>query len=218
MKQLPLVYVIGDSVSVQYGPSLERALFGFYRYDRKRGEAEALLNLDVPLGANGGDSVRCHEYLRAFLSNAEILPDVLLLNCGLHDIKRDIETHEIQVPLSLYRSNLEQIIRLCRDKGVLPVWIRTTPVVDAIHNSKPRIEFHRFASDVLTYNVCADEVMMSAHVPIIDLFTFTRNLGDDATLYCDHVHYREAIREKQGLFLAGFLAGVSASTFPPKPR
>jgi len=41
-------------------------------------------------------------------------------------------------------------------------------------------------------------------VPVIDLNTFTLNLGAD--LYCDHVHYHEPIREKQAAFIAGWLA------------
>ena len=40
---------------------------------------------------------------------------------------------------------------------------------------------------------------------MIDLYTFTRNLGPD--LYCDHVHFHEHVREKQGAFVAGWVMG-----------
>ena len=53
---LPTCYVIGDSISIQYGPYLESALGASWQYDRKSGDAEARKNLDIPIGANGGDS------------------------------------------------------------------------------------------------------------------------------------------------------------------
>jgi len=63
--------------------------------------------------------------------------------------------------------------------------------------------FHRFAADCERYNAVADEIMTEAGRPIIDLHTFTRNLGRD--LYCDHVHFHESIRRQQAAFIAGWL-------------
>lgn len=59
------------------------------------------------------------------------------------------------------------------------------------------------------YNAVADRVMAAARVPCIDLYGFTCLLGPD--LYCDHVHFKEPIREKQAAFLAGWLARWSQS-------
>jgi len=59
------LYVIGDSISIQYGPYLEAALRGVMAYARKEGEEEALLNLDIPQGANGGDSGMVLSFLEA---------------------------------------------------------------------------------------------------------------------------------------------------------
>ncbi|MDF3127913.1 hypothetical protein P0Y35_01760 [Kiritimatiellaeota bacterium B1221] len=46
--------------------------------------------------------------------------------------------------------------------------------------------------------------MKHYHIPIIDLNTFTRNLGDD--IYCDHVHFLEAVRQQQAGYIAGWLS------------
>ena len=46
------VYVIGDSISIQYGSHLEQCLRGVAAYARKEGANEALLNLDPPQGAH----------------------------------------------------------------------------------------------------------------------------------------------------------------------
>ena len=83
----PKVFVIGDSISIQYGPYLEQYLHGFYEYDRKRDEGFSSANLDLPAGANGGDSKMVLDYLKQRLEDPGFSPDVLLLNCGLHDIK-----------------------------------------------------------------------------------------------------------------------------------
>ncbi len=203
----PLIYVVGDSISIHYGSALERALRGFCRYDRKSGQSEALLNLDDPMGANAGDSRRTLAYLEARFATGDFSPTVLLLNCGLHDIKRELGSKTLQVPLDEYRRNLEQIVGLCREQKTSLVWVRTTPVSEVIHN-RPNATFHRFCVDVDTFNTCADTAMAEANVPVIDLFAFTRNRGDDEEMYCDHVHFRNTVREAQGTFIAGCLVGL----------
>jgi len=128
------------------------------------------------------------------------------VNCGLHDIKTNPATGAKQVPLDQYRTNLRAIVALL---GAKLIWIRTTPCDERVHNARPGMEFFRYAADGLTYNQAADEIMAAADVPVIDLYTFTVNLGPE--LYCDHVHFHEAIREKQAAFIAGWLgAGTRA--------
>ena len=198
------VYVIGDSISIQYGPYLQQALRGVMEYGRKEGEEEALLNLDQPQGANGGDSSMVLAFLQAKHRADGIAAELLLLNCGLHDIKTNPATGEKQVPLARYRENLEAIAALAAQLGPTLVWMRTTPCDERVHNSRPDIAFHRFAADCAAYNQAADQIMANCGVPIIDLYTFTANLGQD--LYCDHVHFHEHIRAQQAAYLAGWLA------------
>ncbi len=196
------IYLIGDSISIQYGPFLQAYLHGIMDYSRKEGTQEALLNLDEPQGANGGDSAMVHSFLREMARNGGIDADLLLLNCGLHDIKTDPQTGKRQVSESSYAENLHKIIQIMSELKPQLLWIRTTPCDETVHNT-PGKTFHRFAADVITYNKCADAIMTEAGVPILDLFSFTLNLGPD--LYCDHVHFREPIRQKQAAFLAGWL-------------
>ena len=195
------VFIIGDSISIHYGPYLEQYLKGFAEYARKEGKEEALRNLDIPQGANGGDSSMVLAYLQAM---GEIDADYLLLNCGLHDIKTDPETGEKQVPVSRYEENLKAIVELVSTMKPELVWIRTTPCEEAVHNVKSST-FHRFSADCASYNKAADEIMKNAGVPIIDLYTFTENLASAHELYFDHVHFNEHIREKQGAFIAGWV-------------
>ena len=211
------IYVIGDSISIQYGPHLARFLEGMADYARKEGEEEALLNLDKPVGANGGDSSMVRAFLEAKARAGGIDAELLLVNCGLHDIKADPATGARQVPIGDYVENLRAIVRtvaeMGRGRGAAPggpeksprlVWIRTTPCDEAVHNARS-VGFHRFAADCDAYNRAADEVMAAAGVPSIDLHTFTLALGPE--LYCDHVHFIEPVREKQAAFIAGWVAG-----------
>jgi lysophospholipase L1-like esterase len=199
MKKL---YVIGDSISMQYGPYLERALHGVMHYARKEGETEGRLSLDHPQGANGGDSIMVLAFLQGLQQLGGFEADLLLVNCGLHDIKIDPVTGTKQVDLATYQQNLRAIVATARAMGPTLVWVRTTPCDEQVHNHR-HVSFHRFAADCALYNQAADEIMTAAGVPLIDLYTFTVNLGPD--LYYDHVHFHETIRAQQGAFIAGWL-------------
>jgi len=199
---LPSIFLIGDSISIQYGPYLQRYLSGTIEYARKNDDGEAQKNLDVPVGANGGDSRMVLAYLKKKIKEPGFQPDYLVLNCGLHDIKHNPQTGIIQVSETEYRSNLLAIIELVKKKNIDIIWIRTTPVVDSIHNSKSKT-IRRYATDVATYNRIADEVFSINQIPIIDLFDFTQKLGTDE--FIDHVHYNEKTRALQAAYLAGYL-------------
>ena len=195
LKTSPDVFVVGDSISIQYGPYLEEYLNGTANYERKMDNAGVDPALGVP-EINGGDSRMVLEYLKAKTGDTAFKPDYLLLNCGLHDIKRNVETNQLQVTADNYRDNLQAIINLVISRNIQLVWVRTTPVVDSIHNARSK-RFQRFSSDLKTYNAIADQVMVTNQIPIIDLHGFTWNLGIEQ--YRDHVHFREEARNYKRL-------------------
>ncbi|NLF38107.1 SGNH/GDSL hydrolase family protein, partial [bacterium] len=81
------IYILGDSISLHYGPYLKEYVRGVFAYARKEGDEEAMLNLDKPQGANGGDSSMVLAFLEGKAAHGGIKADYLLVNCGLHDIK-----------------------------------------------------------------------------------------------------------------------------------
>jgi len=198
---LPTLFVLGDSISIHYGPYLQQASTGFLQYDRKQGAPGVEENnMDVATGANGGDSSMVLAYLKQRNSSAPLRSQFLLLNCGLHDIKLSLETGQPQIPLANYEKNLRAILRETDRLPTTLIWVRITPVIDEIHNTRCP-SFRRTAQDVHAYNQVADQVM-AAH-PILDLHQFSAQFGPEAFL--DHIHFTPAVRKKQGTFIAEYL-------------
>lgn len=190
-------YLVGDSISIDYHPVLTELLAGGYGYRRKGGLAAARRNLDLATGANGGDSACVLAHLREML--AEGLPEeVVAVNCGLHDIKRNPDSGEIQVSQEEYRKHLQQIVALLQAAGKRMLWIRTTPV-DEVQHRKCNGAFHRFEADLAAYNAIADAVMEEAGVDSIDLSGFTASIP--GPWFRDHVHFFPEISRAQAGFL-----------------
>jgi len=201
--KIPSVFVIGDSISIQYGPYLQQYLENKFNYSRKMGLAEAMKDLDIPEGANGGDSSMVLDYISNNESHREIpYTDYLLVNCGLHDIKTNLESGKKQIEIDMYEKNLLKIVTSSKSICKKLVWVNTTPCDETIHNA-PHMLFYRFHKDCLDYKNIAEKVMNNNNIQIIDLYSFTLNLGKD--IYCDHVHFIEDIRQKQAAFIAGWL-------------
>lgn len=201
------LFVLGDSISINYGPHLAQFLPESWRYSRK---TRILGNVVFAEDDNGGDSKRVLDYLHhRFETDDSFKPDVLLLNCGLHDIRRDPETDVFQVPIDQYEPNLHETRRLIVSNGIRLIWVTTTPVDDAQHRQHEQA-FIRRNQDVLDYNAVAAAVFVDD--TIIDLCAFSRRLrANGMTLYGDHVHFVDAICQLQAAYIAGALAQLFTS-------
>lgn len=195
------IFVIGDSVSIHYGPYLKELINQKFEYDRKRGIEEALTDLDRPIGANAGDSGMVIEYLEnEYKKNTKY--EVLLINCGLHDARVDRASNKIQVELEDYKMNLTKIIEISKTMANKTIWVGLTPVIDQIHNSRKEGVL-RYSKDIHAYDIAAKEIMEHNNIHYIDMYNFTKNLGTD--IYSDHVHFKEKIRELQATLIADYL-------------
>jgi acetyl esterase len=211
---LPAFHLVGDSISLDYHDALAIECAGHFHYTRK-GQAElARRDLDHPQGANGGDSSRVLEYLRGALATGAITSDTVVVNCGLHDIKIHPATGERQIPLDAYRAHLAALVALVHDAGKRLVWISTTPVDDARHQSLAG-GFHRHDADRAAYHAAALEIMTAHQVPVIDLHAFTRTLDPD--LFRDHVHFLPAVSRRQAAFIRSSLDAIFGDLPLPPP-
>lgn len=193
------IFLIGDSISIEYTPYLKEDIKSFANLERKEDDGLALQDLDTPMGSNGGDSQMVLNYLQYKIKEPEFTPDYVMLNCGLHDIKRNPQTNVIQIDENSYCMNLTKIFSLLKDKGIQPIWIRSTWVVDSIHNAKSKA-FYRYNADIKRYNKIADSICLKNDIPIIDLYGFTQKQGVGQIR--DHIHYTQETQKKQAGFIA----------------
>ena len=197
------VFVLGDGISLGYTQYLAKYL-GFEYEVLSKGENE---NTDCPDGKNFGDSRMLLSYLRGEAMGGRLNYDIIIFNCGLHDIKYNWETEKIQVEPDEYENNLRRICAILKGTGANVYFVNSTPVYDEIHNSTKNIilnvDFVRRPGDIEKYNAIAEKVMPENAVHIIDLYAFTKPFGTKAVR--DHVHFFPEIEEKQAQFIANYL-------------
>lgn len=214
----PDLFVLGDSISIHYGPYLARYLPPDITYERK-GQTAAMRPDDVDdadTNANGGDSALALAYLTQRYADPGFRPAYVLLNCGLHDIKTDPQSGAQQGPPDQYHQSLIALLALARQHNTRLIWVHTTPVEDVTHNTR-EVTFQRFDADVQARNRIAASVFGPAGCPIIDLYGFTNRI--DADRYCDHVHFVEWVRELQGAYIAGHVtAYLATARTAPDPK
>jgi len=175
------VVLIGDSIRIGYQAAVERELAG-------RAEVWAP-------SENGGTSENVLAHLDEWVIARR--PDIVHLNCGLHDLKVERGQDERLIPLPRYRANVEMILRRIRSESTaLIIWATTTPVNEQWHHE--RKEFDRLECDVVAYNRAAAEVADRMEIPIDDLYAAVMERGRDAMLSPDGVHYCEAGYELLG--------------------
>ena len=172
MANLPLVVLIGDSIRMGYQNHVASQLA-----DRAE--------IWVPK-ENGGDSRKVLAHLDQWVLARQ--PDLVHVNCGLHDLKRAFG-EESEVPLDEYERNVRQILqRLQRELDVV-VWATTTPVDENWHHQNKG--FDRLEADVEAYNAAARAVAEDLGVPIDDLFAVVEREGKAQLLTQDGVHFTE---------------------------
>lgn len=170
----PLVVLIGDSIRMGYQQGVVEAL-----------GHEAEVWCPEP---NGGDSRNVLAHLDEWV--LQRAPDVVHVNCGLHDIKKDFATGTPQVPLEEYAGNVEQILsRLSECKGMRVVWALTTPVNEKWHRANK--EFDRFEVDVQAYNERARTACRNRSIEVNDLYALVESIGRDDILREDGVHFSD---------------------------
>ncbi len=190
------IFVIGDSISIHYGPYLKKLVYDKFNYSRK-GDTHFVDDISKSGEVNAGNSKMVLEYLEKILK-ANIKYDIVLLNCGLHDIRVDRNSFKIAINEESYRSNLQKIIDVLKKLSNEIIWISSTSINEEVHNKRLG-GYLRYEKDVIKYNFIAEKVMLKNKIPIIDLNSYTNSLGKD--IYVDHAHFKENIRELQADFI-----------------
>jgi hypothetical protein len=161
---LPLVLLIGDSISMGYTIPVRELLKGKANVHR--------------VLTNGGPTINGMEHLAEWLGSGKW--DVIHFNWGLHDLKYVKE--QPQVSLEDYEKNLRELVTKLKATGAKLVWASTTPVPEG--DQKPP----RKAEDPPRYNAVAKKIMDENQIEIDDLYAFALPKLKEIQLI-SNVHY-----------------------------
>ena len=149
-----------------------------------------LVGDSIRLGYAPKDSANVVEHLDEWVIRQR--PDVVHLNCGLHDLKRSKADGHHQVEPDRYEANLRRITARIRDEtGASLVFANTTPILDDRH-ARRGADFDRTEADVLRYNASAASALRELGVPIHDLHWIVEQAGSERMLGADGTQYTEA--------------------------
>jgi len=179
------IILIGDSIRIGYQEIVRREL----------GSAAQVWAPEE----NGGTSRNVLAHLDQWVISRK--PDLVHLNCGLHDVKKVVEAPQPAVPLDEYRANLTEIFgRIQEDTHAILIWAATTPSNEQQHREQKG--FDRFGEDILTYNREAAALAGERGIRVNDLYQVVMRAGRDSLLSDDGVHFIEAGSEVLGKAVA----------------
>lgn len=151
---------------------------------------------------NGGNSANVLKNLDDWAISQK--PDVVHINCGLHDLRKEFDAEESAIPLPQYTDNVRSILtRLKNETSAKVLFALTTPVNEKWHHE--RKGFDRFEADVDAYNKAASSVAQELDVEIDDLFKVVMDAGRDDIMSQDGVHYTDEGYRVLGKAVAAFL-------------
>jgi lysophospholipase L1-like esterase len=169
------IVLIGDSIRMGYQATVRQLLHG---------KAQVWAPVE-----NGGTSRNVLAHLAEWVLSRE--PEILHLNCGLHDLRTEFGARGQAIPLDEYEANLRQIVGTIREQSSTTlIWATTTPVNERWHHENKA--FDRFEADVRAYNESARRVADAFGVRVNDLYQVVMDAGRDQYLVSDGVHFSEA--------------------------
>ena len=174
MSDTPKILLLGDSIRMSYQPHVARLLDNRAQMvgpsDNCQHSLFTLSSLDRWIGELGK-------------------PDIVHWNNGIHDAGHNPARSPVQIPINMYRTNLEFILKRLAALTPKVIWATTTPV----HPNRPfrDTEWSWRNKEIDRYNAVARELMESHGVPINDLHALVRaNLSE--FLSEDQLHLSEA--------------------------
>lgn len=167
------IILIGDSIRIGYQEVVRR-------------ELGAAAHVWAP-AENGGTSRNVLAHLDEWVISRK--PDLVHLNCGLHDVKKELDAPQPAVPLDEYKANLTEIFqRIQEDTHAIFIWAATTPSNEQQHREQKG--FDRFGDDILAYNREAAALAAERGIRVNDLYQVVMRAGRDSLLSEDGVHFK----------------------------
>ena len=173
MPDIPRVLLLGDSIRMSYQPHVAKLLDGKADVvgpaDNCQYSLYTLSSLDRWIGELGK-------------------PDIVHWNNGIHDSGHNPARSPVQIPIDMYRANLEFILNRLIALTPRVVWATITPV----HPDRLFIktEWAWRNEEIDQYNKVASGLMTSRGIPVNDLHTLVWN-NVSGLLSEDQLHLSE---------------------------
>ena len=194
MSDVPRVLLLGDSIRMSYQPHVARLLDGKAEVvgppDNCQYSLYTLSSLDRWIGDLGE-------------------PDIVHWNNGLHDAGHNPARSPVQIPIDMYRANLEFILNRLTSMTPNVIWATIAPV----HPGRPfrDTEWSWRNEEIDRYNDVARKLMAGRGVPINDLHTLVWNNVSEF-LSDDQLHLSLAGQEACARAVAGAVSALPANT------
>ncbi len=193
----PKICLLGDSIRMGYAPFVEEIL-----------KEKALFFSPTE---NGGDSINLLKYLHLWVQAQK--PEIVHLNCGLHDLKTlayGAGPKDNLVPIHQYKENVGRILNFISkyQPEAKVVWATITPIdeIKAHESHSKWKDFDRYEESVLAYNEAAKAICRETKTEVNDLFAFCKANKIQGSQEPDGVHFTSEGSRKLGEEVARVLA------------
>jgi lysophospholipase L1-like esterase len=170
---MPRVVLIGDSIRMNYQPHVQEGLV-----QAKVWGPNQNCETSRRILACFDDWISAHD------------PDVVHINCGLHDLRYNPDAEERVISPVEYAENIKKIMErlTCKTDSQI-IWATITPVNERWHQERKLSR--RYEADVALYNHLALETVSRYEVRVNDLFGAVISQGKDKILAEDGVHFTD---------------------------
>ena len=134
--------------------------------------------------------------------------DVVHINCGLHDIRRDPGQDRPVSSLDEYAANLQRIFDYLAHAATSVIWATSTPVGGSCPNDLAMPRWH--PDDLVAYNRVSADLAFGFGFRINDLHARLSLAPADALLMSDGVHFNDAGNRLIGAHVATAIQGLDA--------
>lgn len=126
--------------------------------------------------------------------------DIVHVNCGLHDIRRDIGRRRPVSSPEEYVANLRHIFTYLADTGASVIWATSTPIRESVHDGIESPRWH--LADLVAYNRLSVELAASFGFRINDLYGRLAGAAAERLLMHDGVHFNQVGNQLIGKYVA----------------
>lgn len=165
------VALVGDSIRLFSEPFVRRCLPSRFKLRSPAENCKSSRNV----------AARIREWVRPATA------DVVLVNCGLHDIRHDPGQCRPVTSPEDYVANLQHVFAYLAATGASVIWATSTPIRESMHAGIDSPRWYR--EDLVAYNRLSVELALGFGFGVNDLYGRLTEAAAERLLMPDGVHF-----------------------------